>query len=62
MIALHGLRILGDLAFYYAFAAFGLALCFVLDHRRAFVYKNKPSELCHRRVWYVCQLLMCSIL
>ena len=52
-------------AFYYAFAAFGLALCFVLDHRRAFVYKNKPSELClaaEKHRWVVYYLLVLGLL
>ena len=42
---------------YYVFAVLALALAFWLDRRRAFVYKNKPAELClaaekHRWVLY----------
>ena len=33
-------------AAYYAFVVVTLALGFALDARRAFTYKNKPSEIC----------------
>ena len=52
-------------AFYYAFTVFGLALCFVLDHRRAFIYKNKPSEVClaaEKYRWVVYYLLVLGLL
>ena len=52
-------------AFYYAFTVFGLALCFVLDHRRAFIYKNKPSEVClaaEKHRWVVYYLLVLGLL
>ena len=52
-------------AFYYAFTVFGLALCFVLDHRRAFIYKNKPSEVClaaEKCRWVVYYLLVLGLL
>ena len=52
-------------AFYYAFTVFGLAFCFVLDHRRAFIYKNKPSEVClaaEKYRWVVYYLLVLGLL
>ena len=53
-------------AAYYAFVVATLALGFALDARRAFVYKNKPSELClqkekHRWVVYYA-LVICLLI
>ncbi len=51
-------------AAYYAFVALALALAFCLDTRRAFAFKNKPSEIClanekHRWAVYYALVIAC---
>ena len=50
---------------YYAFAAVVLALALYLDTRRAFTYKNKPSEVAlagEKHRWAIYYLLVICLL
>ena len=52
-------------AAYYAFVVVTLALGFALDARRAFTYKNKPSEIClanEKHRWGICYVLVICLL
>ena len=52
-------------AAYYGFVALVLALAFYLDTRRAFAFKNKPSEIClanERHRWAVYYALVIALL
>ena len=52
-------------AAYYGFVALVLALAFYLDTRRAFAFKNKPSEIClanEKRRWAVYYALVIALL
>ena len=52
-------------AAYYGFVALVLALAFYLDTRRAFAFKNKPSEIClanEKHRWAVYYALVIALL
>ena len=52
-------------AAYYGFVALVLALAFYLDTRRAFAFKNKPSEIClanEKHRWAVYYVLVIALL
>ena len=52
-------------AAYYAFVVVTLALGFALDARRAFTYKNKPSEIClanEKHRWGIYYVLVICLL
>ena len=52
-------------AAYYGFVALVLALAFYLDTRRAFAFKNKPSEIClanEKHRWAVYYALVVALL
>ena len=52
-------------AAYYGFVPLVLALAFYLDTRRAFAFKNKPSEIClanEKHRWAVYHALVIALL